>query len=254
MRLSKAKSIEHTKALKILEQNILSWDDKLYVLEHYQEGATNMNSLAGAFFTPQGLARDFELSVNGTNIVDMCAGIGTLAFYVYHRGKEYYEAKDKKMCMTCIELNAEYVEAGKKILPEATWIHGDITDINIITQLTGKDFDCVISNPPFGAVKTASDLDLNYLRAEFEYKVVEIASRIAKRGSFILPQESTPYRYSGYVGYSKQKTQKYEIFRKQTGIEFEFNCGIDTHGYYHDWHGVKPRIFKSYQCPAKGTI
>lgn len=82
---------------------------------------------------------------------------------------------------------------------------------------------------------------------------IEIASKIADYGTFILPQQSTPFRYSGSwcfmdlretgVGYNpNQQTppQKVQKFIKETGFDYLFNVGIDTSLYKNEWKGVSP--------------
>lgn len=87
----------------------LTEDEKWFVLENFHEGAMHINSKAGAFFTPSGLARDFSLHVTGPRIIDLCAGIGSLAFACRDRASE----------LVCVEINPDYARIGKKVVPEA---------------------------------------------------------------------------------------------------------------------------------------
>jgi len=236
MKLSKEQVKNHKKAQEILLKDVLTFDEKLFVLENWHEGAENMNSFAGAFFTPTGLARDFAIELNdndGSSLVDLCAGIGMLAFYAYH----YRRIEN----ITCIEVNPMYYEAGKKILPEANWILDSVLNQVCISSL--PKFDQCISNPPFGNIKTTANHTKDWLRytgSDFEFKVIEIASKIADRGIFILPQMSTPYKYSGQKTMCANDSAKHNKFAAQTGLKFEFNCGIDTSYYINDWNGVSP--------------
>lgn len=241
MKLSKPQIKAHETACKLLEKDKLTFDDKLYVLENWQEGANNVNSVAGAFFTPIGLARDFMLTVyRGRRVIDLCAGIGALGLFLTEQCK--YAGENYNL--TCIELNYNYIEVGKKILPEATWIHGSVLDSELIHSL--GYFDQSISNPPFGNIKTGDNYGkyLKYKGSQFEYKVIEIASQISDYGSFILPQMSTPYKYSGNNGFYEEKhdnlPQKVKSFIEQTKLKFDFNYGIDTSMYLNDWKGVTP--------------
>jgi predicted RNA methylase len=134
--------------------------------------------------------------------------------------------------LTCVEINPAYVEVGKKILPKATWICGSIFDV-----VPGGYFDCAISNPPFGNIKTGRDNDG---LGGFEFSAIKRASQLAKRGVFILPQMSTPFKYSGNSHYEETMPNKVKSFIEKTGIEYEFNCGIDTSGYLKEWRGVSP--------------
>lgn len=80
----------------------------------------------------------------------------------------------------------------------------------------------------------------SYKGVNFEYKVVEVASKVAKEGLFILPQNSTPFKYSGNRIYATTSSQKLEAFVEATGITFEFNCGIDTSAWQNQWRSVSP--------------
>lgn len=232
MKLTKSQIKLHNQAEEYLKKDVLTFDEKLFVLENWNEGAKNMNSHAGAFFTPIGLAKDFSLCLyENAKIIDLCAGIGILSFFAYHW---------KKCNVTCIELNSDYVRVGKKILPEANWIHDSITEIN---HYSLPKFDQAISNPPFGKIKTGllGDFGLNYKGSEFEYITIEIASKVANVGSFILPQLSTPFKYSGNRNYEEvQPSSKLLKFLKETGFKMELPIGIDTGYYLDDWKVVKP--------------
>ncbi len=246
-KLTKQQFKLHNEAEKLLKKETLSWDDKLFVFENWNESATSINSQAGAFFTPYQLAADFSLEIiENQNVIDLCAGIGMLAFYAHHY---------KNCNVTCVELNPTYVEVGKKLLPEATWINASIFDYK-----TFGHFDQVISNPPFGKIKTGLDLeqlkDFKYKGKEFEFICIEIGEMIADYGTFIIPQGSTPFGYSNdiiskgfcdlrmkegsYNPYGQEPMQKVKKFLKETGYDPIFNVGIDT-GYYKDqWKGVSP--------------
>lgn len=232
MKLSKEKIKLHNQAEEYLKKDVLTFDEKLFVLENWNEAATNINSSAGAFFTPVDLAKDFSLVIyEKANIVDLCAGIGMLSFFAYH----YRNCK-----VTCIELNPDYVRVGKKVLPEASWINDSITEVQ---KYNLPKFQQAISNPPFGKIKTGliGDLDLKYKGSEFEYLTIDIASKIAKEGSFILPQQSTPFKYSGERNYKEvQPNSKLSKFMKETGFEMVLPIGIDTSVYLNDWNGVSP--------------
>ncbi len=136
--LTKQQSAKHVKACALLQKEVLSFDDRLFVLEHWQEGANHINGAAGAFFTPQSLARDFALEVSGNTILDLCAGIGSLSFAAYHYGAQMGSVPPS---ITCVEINQDYIEVGKKILPEATWIQADA--LALPADLAG--FDCAIA-------------------------------------------------------------------------------------------------------------
>lgn len=227
-KLTKRQTASHEQACALLQKDELTFDEKWFVFEHWHEGAEHLNGRAGAFFTPVELASDFRIDVSGHRVIDLCAGIGVLAFMHYHHGWH-----DRPPEITCIEINPAYVAIGKKLLPEATWICGDVFEV--CRDL--ERFDHAISNPPFGRV-TASGSGPRYSGAEFEYKIIDLASELAEFGTFIVPQGSAGFRYSGAQYYERQDTAKYQKFYDQTGIHLEAGCGIDTTVHQDDWKGA----------------
>jgi len=229
-KLTRKQAQLHRQACDLLEKENLTFDEKWFVLEHWNEGANHVNGSAGAFFTPVELAADFRLEVSGDTVIDLCAGIGTLAFMYYHLPHH-----DTPPQITCIDINPAYVEVGKKILPEATWICGDVHEV---APTLGR-FHCAISNPPFGRTVKAS-AGHGYTGAEFEYSVIALASKIADFGSFILPQQSAGFVYSGARYYERRNPQKYKRFAEDTGIHLDAGCGIDTTVHRDGWKTAAP--------------
>lgn len=230
-KLSKQEIKLHNQACDLLKKDFLNWDDRYFVLENWQESATHVNSAAGAFFTPPALARDFALEAGGTRIIDLCAGIGSLSFAIWSR----YTWEEQKPEIVCVEINPAYVEVGKKILPEATWICGSIFDL---PRDIGH-FDTAISNPPFGRIKT-DGMAPRYTGADFEYKVIDIASDLADSGAFIIPQMSAPFCYSGRNYLQDSNSEKAAAFTEKTKINMGMNLGIDTAYHKDDWKGASP--------------
>lgn len=70
--------------------------------------------------------------------------------------------------------------------------------------------------------------------------MIELASRVAEYGVFILPQQSVPFRYSGVPCYRTEESGKYRKFWQLTGIDMQPSCGIDTSRYVGEWKGVSP--------------
>jgi hypothetical protein len=231
-KLTKAQAKAHAEACKILAQDRLTEDDRWIVLENWQESATHINSVAGAFFTPPGLARDFNIEVGGKSIIDLCAGMGTLALFAHWRGQ--WDGGLSRI--VCVELNPDYAAVGRKLLPEAEWIEASIFDLPDLGH-----FDTAISNPPFGATKRTGSAP-RFTGQDFEYHVIDIASDLAEAGTFIIPQMSAPFRYSGQPGFERREEDRYRRFRAQTGIELGPSCGIDGDYYRADWHGVAPTV------------
>jgi predicted RNA methylase len=218
----------HAKACELLKKEDLSDDEKWFVVENWHEGASHEQGHAGAFFTPMQIAMGVAIHASEQpRVIDLCAGIGALSFALHIRSA-WYNIRPK---IVCVERNPDYVAVGRKILPEATWIEADVFDLP--TELTG--YDCAISNPPFGKVKTAPA----NLKHATEYEVIRIASRIARFGVFVLPSGSVPFR----VGQESASQfdipcAKYERFSAETGIRLEPNCGIITVGEEIKWHGT----------------
>lgn len=236
-KLSKAQAKAHREALALVAESKsrrLTLDERWQVLESFHEGATHMNGAAGAFFTPSGLARDFSLEVPSTGrIVDLCAGIGALSFHASDRD----ETRDGRLSFVCVERNPDYVEVGRAVMPDATWICASVFDLGAYTHL--GPFDFAISNPPFGAIK-ADGFEGAYTGGLFEYRVIEVASRIARDGAFIVPQMSSPWRYSGVPCFERNESERALAFRTQTGIVLDTGVGIDTSHYRTEWKGVSP--------------
>lgn len=231
-KLTKAQNKEHMRAISLLNQDALSEDDIEFIYRNWHEGADHNNSLAGAFFTPFDLAMDFALDVGGNRIIDLCAGIGMLTYACQMRN--WYDKQD--MEFVCVERNPDYVEIGKKLVPDARWICADVFDV--IEMGLGK-FDTAISNPPFGNVKRSKNSP-RYLGKDFEYHVIDIASNISDFGVFIVPQGSAGFNYSGKPYYDRHKEGKAVKFQEQTGLYFEAGCGVDTSIFRNEWKDVSP--------------
>ena len=243
-RISTHKYNLHEKAVSLLAKTALTLDEKHFVLEHFHEAANNNNGKAGAFFTPLSLAQEFVVHAptpckkGAVRILDLCAGIGALSFCMARA----YEWSASESCeLVCVELNPDYVAVGKKVVPEATWVQGDINDIDLLLSL-GK-FDFAISNPPFGAVATFSNREkLSYTGAMAEYKVIELASLVADLGAFILPQRSCDFKYSGVPHFERVRCEALATFTAQTGITLENTNLGETQEFQHDWKSAVPVV------------
>lgn len=244
-KLTKAQAKAHARAVAVLEKHELTDDEREFVIENWQESAQHINSAAGAFFTPLELARSFATEVGGGRIIDLCAGIGCLSYAVsQHLARVGHE-------ITCVEINPAYVEVGRKIVPQATWIVADALAAN---DLGLGRFDVAISNPPYGAVKRERSAP-RYRGREFEYHLIDVASDIAGYGVFIVPHMSAGFRYSGAPAggwpntirdgagsdYFREPDSRARDFERRTGFLIEPSCGIDTSFADRLWRGVAPR-------------
>jgi len=233
-KLTKDQYRAHAEAVALLEKDVLTFDERWFVLENWHEGANHVNSQAGAFFTPILLARDFALEVGGGRIIDLCAGIGALAFHAYHRASWN---PDRPAKIVCVERNPDYVAVGRKVLPEAEWICADVFDL----PADLGHFDFAIGNPPFGATPRTG-AGPRYTGRAFEYHVMDVAAGLADAGAFIVPQNSAPFRYSGVANYSVRRSDEYSAFETVTGITLEPGCGVDTSLYLQEWRGTTPHV------------
>lgn len=246
-KLTKSQAKTHAEAEAILKQDRLSDDDRLFVIENWQESARHINSIAGAFFTPWGLARDFAIEVGPGRIIDLCAGMGTLSLACLWRNR--WGSCDSATEIVCVEANPDYAAVGMKLLPEARWIVGDVFDL---PSDIGR-FDTAISNPPFGAIKRVASAP-RFTGQQFEMHVIDAASDLADYGVFIVPQGSAPFRFSACPdggwpstrrngvgsGYEARPSDLQDKLLAQTGIVLGPNCGIDTGQYRNEWHGASP--------------
>lgn len=230
-KLTRAQVAAHKTACAILERSgTLNVDAVWDVFDNWHEAATNLNSAVGAHFTPTLLARDFALEAGGERrVIDLCAGIGVLSWMV--RTRHLSSVKE----VVCIEANPAYVEVGRRIFPEATWICGDVFSVDLASL---GHFDLAVGNPPFGSTATGAGQAPRYTGREMEYRVIDVASNIADRGAFIVPQMSAPFRFSGVPYYREKKEDRYLKFSEQTAIDLECGGCIDC-GYYRDqWRDV----------------
>lgn len=237
-RLSKeaAKAHEKAAALVALKRDLTN-DEKDFVLDNWQEAATATHNLDGAFFTPEALARDLAIEVSGDRIIDLCAGIGRLAYTCRdYWGRRWNNQPPREI--VCVEKNPAYVTVGRKILPEATWICADILDV---PGMNLGRFDTAISNPPFGAIKRSGNAP-SYSGPRFEYHVIAVASGLARYGAFIIPQRSAPFRYSGQPYYRELRDRECAKFEQQTSIAMGAGAGFDTAIYLDEWRGVSPKV------------
>ncbi|MDQ0510903.1 methyltransferase [Ancylobacter amanitiformis] len=236
-KLTKSQAKHHAAAVDLLRKDRLTDDQREFVLRNWREDANHVNGTAGAFFTPLDLALDFTIEVNGRRIIDLCAGIGCLALACHWRNGWNEPPRE----IVCIEKNPDYVAVGRKLLPEAQWICADIFELPFLAADLGR-FDIAISNPPFGAVRRAGRNGPRYRGNAFEYHVIDLAADVADAGTFIIPQSSAPFRYSGRPCFERREEPGYLDFKKATGITLQHNCGMDCNVHKDGWRGVSPTV------------
>jgi len=190
MKLTKAHLKLHDEALERLTQPVLTDEDKEFVLENFHPGATNNITKGAIHFTPLELAKTVACFSGTGRVLDACAGIGSLAYM--HRGW-HPDAE-----LVCIEQNAEFVEVGKKIVPDATWICGDIFDI----LPTLPRFDHAISNPPYGRISTVDGVA--------HFAIMELLLRHCRQGAIVIIPDQDHSRADS--GRHEQPSEHYRRF------------------------------------------
>lgn len=233
-KLSKQQFKLHQQAEDILTKPVLTLEEKEFVLEHWDPSAKHVNSADGAFFTPLELAVSFACVLGQPSaIIDLCAGIGALSYAC----TPVYGAPPR---MVCVEKNPDYVRVGRKIVPHAEWIEGDVFDVldmGLHTGAAGR-FDAAISNPPFGKIAKGGK-SAPGVAADFEFHVIAIGMAMADYGQFILPQMSAGFRYSGHSHYERATFGKAFDFQKKHGLHFDC-VSIDTDFARYLWKGTAP--------------
>lgn len=177
-KLTKRQLTEHRAAAALVElDRPLTLDERLQVAEHWHEGAGGDQTAASAFFTPCEMASDLRIDMPACgSFVDLCAGIGRLAFFAGGQAL-YEEFRHRYDRIVCVEKNPAYVAVGRRILPEAEWICGDIFDPEVIRQV-GR-VDQAILNPPFGHTTKTPFEAPRYRGADFDLKAMDLAATLA---------------------------------------------------------------------------
>jgi len=235
MRISKRKMNLHNEAVKLLEMDELSFNDVEFIYSNYHEGANKANNLISAHFTPRSICHSMAHNIRQINFVDLCAGIGNLAYSIGRFNELEYKNGGIGIC---VENCLEYYEVGKKLLPQFHWINGSIFDDKVINEIKeimkGSRFS-IVSNPPYGNQVKATSENLKYQGSKFEYRAMEVGAILgADDGAFLIPQESTPFRMSGKQHHPKgvlsesYKSKDYLKFSECTGIEITPNIGFST--------------------------
>ncbi|MEV4078707.1 hypothetical protein AB0J43_00245 [Nonomuraea fuscirosea] len=240
LKLTKEQAHLHRQAANLVKSSAsLSKKQVEFVLTHWQEASTITNPLDGAFFTPLALAKELALHAWGARVIDLCAGIGHLAWGYRCRYVIDWELDKPPLELVCLEKNPDYVAVGRRLLPDATWIVGDVFDV---LAMDLGEFDAALANPPFGRVDRSGRQAPRYRGPLMEYHVIDVAAHLARLGAFIIPQVPATFSYSGVEKPIWDRPPVYRRFEAQTGIELSCNIGVDTMEYTASWHGVQPCV------------
>lgn len=234
-KLSKREFKEQEAIFELLKKEKLTEDEKIHIYENINIGFID-NLQAGVYFTPFDMAMDFALmSYRHGKVIDCCAGIGGLSKAMLIR--DSYEGNISEII--CIEQNPQFVEIGRKLLPEARWICADVFDEELWKELTkdGKA-DCLISNPPFG--KCPSRIKDNYswmqYTEELELMVLELVIRFSTHGNMILPCGSIEFKENPY--YDRVESRKVAKLRtKVKEFFYQESMSIDS-TIYSEWKNL----------------
>lgn len=238
-KLSKQDWKLHERANDLVESDsTLTWEERDFIFDNWNPMARNDVGAAGAFFTPAGVAHEFH--VRGDTdmpVIDLCAGIGILT-YQYVRAWQYY--KPKNQSLICIERNYDFYQVGKRLVPEAHWIHDSIFNQDLIADLADEFDDCLpISNPPFGAV-TVDPQETKWLiksKDSIEVMAMDVALHLSNSALFILPE--------GYVNHIDSTNPKFrkakKIKERYPNLYLELWC-TDLSSYDNDWKGANPKV------------
>jgi len=239
-RISKQKMKLYNEAEEILTQDALSETEKDFVFANWLPEIEFDVGGDGVFFTPEEIAHELAVMVGDCpcQILDLCAGIGRLSYTIY----EFSKWRNRRPQITAIERNPRFVEVGRKLLPEATWICMSVFDEEAWEENGFEDgyFDFAISNPPFGEIghsgwrgfKTIADLNC-----------VGIAMDKTKYGGiFILPSESVPWTCSGESYTTFVESAKWNKLEKQYPGIVCHPCCVDLDVHQKEWLGVSPKV------------
>lgn len=195
-RLTRRDETDHERAEKLLAlPRELTEDEIMEVFEKFHPGARHLQAKNAAFFTPYTVADVVarNTSIRGNRVLDLGAGIGMLTWAMFKWA--YWEPAEE---IVCIELNPEYVEVGRRLVPQATWICGDMFNLDLLRSL-GK-FDAVVCNPPFGK-GNSGDADKSWLsvKSPLHFQALEVGLRMSDgAATFVLPRVDLPWLYSMY--------------------------------------------------------
>lgn len=213
------KKHDDAEALLSLDRPLTDDEVQQVLTDWHPEARTNVG-VAGAFFTPLALALDVTMlaTYNGgrPHYLDLCAGIGRLTWAM----SRWHAWSNEPVHVTAVELNAEYVDVGRRVLrdvPNLTvdWVVGNAFDFATVEPLA--PFHAGMSNPPFGKPKTNVSAGLRYTGAG-ELQAAEVIARTCTYGGILIcGAQVVPWRRSlagAREEYEGAKRVEYEDWRR----------------------------------------
>ena len=195
-RITHVQEKAHDDALALLSLTRRLKDEEIeFVYRHYNPMATHRVTKGAIFFTPYEIASDLAVMARlncGGRVLDYAAGIGVLTHHMLQ--SEYWDTGDEVKHHVCVEIEAEFVEVGKKLLPQVEWICGNIFDLDLMQSL--GVFKMGIANPPFGAIPSIRDAK-KWMKAQVptHLATIEMMVRMCELGGIILmPRADQEYQ------------------------------------------------------------
>ena len=230
------KAHEEAEALLSLDRTLT--DDEIeQVLRDWTPAARHNIGATGTFFTPPQLAHDLAILSNlgdGGRYLDLCAGSGRLTWALRRLHRWDSPRVKARTSYTCVEIEAEFCEVGRKLMPWAEWVCGSAFEQEVIAPL--GTFDVGVSNPPFGRVRTRQGSGgwLRYAGAA-DLQACEVLARSCTHGGHvILPQSSVPWLRSG----QPQHSQAYADWTRCNGPWMLERTSLDSRLYAFDGTAV----------------
>jgi len=194
-RLTKLQEKKHDEALALLSLIRRLEDEEVeFVYRHYNPMATHRIAKGAIYFTPFDLAALFAVFARiewKTRIVDLAAGTGLLTYHMLRA--EQFDSRDERKHHVCVEIEDEFVQVGKKLLPHVEWIRGNIFDRDLLESL--GTFGVGIANPPFGHIPSLQPAR-SWMKSALpaHLATLEVMVRLCQQGGFaILPRVDTDY-------------------------------------------------------------
>ncbi len=239
MKITREETTRHEEAMALLYamDHVMPKEEIEYVYEHYNPMAEHNVGKNAIFFTPLDLAFEFAaMTAPKGRIIDLCAGIGVLSYAILQH--DACGGSPEIPELVAVEIDHEFVEIGKRLLPQVVWIEGSVFDQDLMANL--GEFDCAISNPPYGSISARGDADWLFYQGPAHFMVAEVALRMAYNGAgLIIPEVDTNYdtrRSQPQCSGSLRRFNK--IF---PGVQVSpIDCDIDQ--YKDQWKGASPHV------------